>query len=118
MAGLQRDVAVLPSRDLLPLGLEHPQGLDQAGTSVGGFDHVVDEPSLGSDVRVAELTLVLGDELTTLGLGVGGMLDFLTEDDVHGSFRAHDGDLRGGPGEGGVGPRGREVTATWAPPDA
>src|SRR6266508_4980790 len=61
---LQRDVAVLPRRYLLPLCVKHPQGLDQPGAGVGGFDHVIDEPSLRSDIRVAELSLVLGDELS------------------------------------------------------
>src|SRR6184192_1810894 len=79
---LQGDVAVLPWRHLLALRVEHAERLDQAGTRVGGFDDVVDEPSLGSDIRVAELPFVLGDQLTPLGLGVGSLLDLPTEDDV------------------------------------
>ena len=72
---LERDVPVLPRRDLFPLRPEHPECLDQLGPGIRGFDHVVDEPTLGRYVGIRELLLVPRDQLCSLRLGVGGVLD-------------------------------------------
>src|SRR5437660_5252604 len=101
---LERDVPVLPRWDLFPLRPEHPERLDQLGPGIRGFDHVVDEPTLGRDVGIRELLLVPRDQLCSLRLGVGGVLDLPAEDDVDRTLRAHHRDLRRRPREGHVGP--------------
>src|SRR5512132_900253 len=73
----QGDVPVLASGDGLALGREHPERLDQARPGLGGFDHVVDEPAFGRDVRRRELVLILLDQLGARRGRVLGLLDLI-----------------------------------------
>src|SRR5438309_12098584 len=83
MAALQRDVAVLPRRDLLALRLEHPQRLDQLRPGLGGLDDIIDVTALRGDVRVAELLLVRLDQFLAASFGIIGLRDVPPEDHVH-----------------------------------
>src|SRR5512132_3061689 len=63
--------------DVPARGRKHPERLDQARPGLGGFDHVVDEPAFGRDVRRRELVLILLDQLGARRGRVLGLLDLI-----------------------------------------
>src|SRR5690606_34079323 len=103
----ERDVAVLLRRKRRSLGAQRAQGAHDLYAGLGRPDHRVDVPALGGVPRVDDGVLVLGGQPRPLRLDVAARLRAGLQgaalQDVHGAARAHDGDLRGGPGQVDVG---------------
>src|SRR3989442_10494994 len=98
----QRDVAVLPRRVGVALGLENRQRRAQPRARVARLDDLVHVAALGGHVRVGELLAILADPRLAEA-GIGGGLPLTLVQDVDGALRPPHGDLGGG---------GSEV---WAP---
>src|SRR5436305_9144404 len=60
---LERDVAVLAAWPRLALGLQRLQSIDDLRPGLVRDDHVVQVATLGGDVWVGEVGLVIGDQL-------------------------------------------------------
>src|SRR3990172_4469808 len=101
---LERDVSVLLGRKRYALRPQHVEGLDEAVPGLAGFDDLIDEAALGSDIRIGERRLVIGDELRPGRIGIGGLGDVAAMNDVHRSLRPHHRDFGRRPGEGHVRP--------------
>src|SRR5215470_14454600 len=80
------------------LGRGHLEGADDHRPRLAGIDDVVDEGAPRGDVGIDERAELL-DPPRPLLLGIGGGRDLLPEDDIGPPLGAHDGDLRGGPGD-------------------
>src|SRR3989441_13158189 len=107
----QRDVAVLPRRVGVALGLENRQRRAQPRARVARLDDLVHVAALGGHVRVGELLAILADARLAEA-GIGGRLQLALVQDVDGALRPPHGDLGGrksgvGGAPGGVG--GAEV---------
>src|SRR5258708_15378587 len=100
---LQRNVAVLPGRVLVALGLEAGQCGDEFRAGLAGVDDLVDEPARRRDVGIGELLAEFLDARAARGLRVGGLVDLALVQDVDRPLRPHHRDLRPGPREVHVG---------------
>ena len=60
---------------------------------------LVDKAVSCRDIGIQELGLVFGHKLFPCGRRILGLLDITPVNDVHGAIRAHDSDLRDGPGK-------------------
>src|SRR2546426_3476292 len=100
----QRDVAVLPRRVGVALGLENRQRRAQPRARVARLDDLVHVAALGGHVRVGELLAILADPRLAEA-GIGGGLQLTLVQDVDGAPPPHHGDLGGGGREdcGGAG---------------
>src|SRR6266576_2859994 len=87
---LERNVAMLARRVAVALGLQRGEGGDQPGAGVARVDDVVEVAPRGRLVGMRELLAILVD----LRLG-----RFALVEDFDRALGAHDGDLRGGPGD-------------------
>ncbi len=78
---------------------------DDAGASFGGLDDRVDVAALGGNEGIGKAVAEFGDFFLAklFALGFGNFVELALVDDIYGAFRTHDGDLRGGPGEIGIG---------------
>ena len=56
------NVAVFFGRIGIPLGFEHPKGLNDLGPGVGRIDDIVDIAQFGGLVGIGEFFPVLGDQ--------------------------------------------------------
>src|SRR5207249_6486253 len=99
----ERTVPVLAPGPGLHLRERGLQRLDQHRARAARLDHVVDIAALCSRVRIREPFLVVRDQLVTTRVGVTRLFELPPEDDVHGPFRPHHGDLGRGPREVEVG---------------
>src|SRR3546814_6362832 len=98
----QRHVAVLALRQLFALRAQELEAGDELDARLGGVDDVVDEPSLGGDVGVAEPLRVLVDELGALGDEIVGSSQPLAADDHPRPLRAPHRMLDRGPAQAEV----------------
>src|SRR5579875_344724 len=102
---------MLLARHGVHFGFQHPEGLNNAGTRLVGFDHVVDEAVLGGDEGVGETVAELFDLFLTnkaifagrSGFAAFGGGQFAAVDDIDGALGPHDGNFGGGPGEVDIG---------------
>src|SRR5205823_563527 len=90
-------VTAQPVLDTLSL----PDALPISGPGVGGLDDGVDVASFGGDEGIGKAVAEFGDFFLAelFALGFGSFVELALVDDIYGAFGAHDGDLRGGPGE-------------------
>src|SRR5439155_9966155 len=95
----QRDVPVFLRRARLPLRPKHREGVDHARPGFRRFDHVVEVPHPGRNVRVREPVSIFAHEFPLSALRILRVLDLLLEDDLDRAFRTHDRELRGRPCE-------------------
>src|SRR2546421_6411692 len=95
----ERDVAVLLRRSRLAFRAQHGERIDDPRSGLARFDHVVEVPHPGRDVRVREPVPIFLDEFSLPFRGFLRLLDLLLEDDLNGALGPHDGEFRGGPSE-------------------
>src|SRR5216683_4279509 len=62
------------------------------------LDYFVDVASAGRDVGIVEFLGILGNQLFAPLVGIGGLLNLATEEDIHRAFRSHDRYFGGRPG--------------------
>lgn len=113
---LEWDVSVFFGWAGIALGQGGSQGEGDAGARTGRGDHIGDHGACGGLIRGCKLVAVLFDELGSKCGGVLGGFDFFAEEDPSCAFRAHDGDLRSGPGEDEVRPEVRGTHGEVGPP--
>src|SRR2546426_9719604 len=101
----QRDVAVLPRRVGVALGLENRQRRAQPRARVARLDDLVHVAALGGHVRVGELLAILADARLAEA-GIGGRLPLTLVQGVDGGPRPPHRDLGGGETASGGGAGG------------
>src|ERR1039458_6252223 len=85
------------------LVFEHFESPDDAGAGFVGFDDVIDVAAFGGDEGVGEAVAELAGLLDAYRVLIDGGGEFAAVDDIDRAFGAHDGDLRGRPGEVDIG---------------
>ena len=82
------------------LRFENVERTTQSKATFLRFDDIVQPPVASSDVRVAELGLVLVNQSLTNAFFflIGNGANFSSVDDVHRTFGPHDGEFGRGPG--------------------
>src|SRR6516225_1410405 len=93
----ERNIAVFLERVLHPLGLQVSERGNQLAAGLSGVDDFIEEAAARGDIGVCELLTKLADFLGARGNGIRRGVQLAFVEDVHGAFRAHDGDLRGRP---------------------
>src|SRR3954466_9889649 len=94
----ERYVPMLLGWVLVALGVEHFERLDHLLAGFVRLDDGINVSSIGGYVRIGEAFPKFFDLLLTHLLAIAGFFKLPLVNDIHGSFRAHDRDLRGWPG--------------------